>query len=86
MPAGEAEFSAAPSPVRSVMYAMVIGAGDAAAVVAAAPNATNGKLGNTPPVVKRGRRDVGTSFPPRFCGKWVFHSIQRAWSRTGSSW
>jgi hypothetical protein len=43
-PAGDVPFSAAAWPVTSVMYAMVIGAGDAAAFVAAAPKETSGKL------------------------------------------
>ena len=65
--AGDDPFSAAAWPVTSVMYAMVIGAGDAAAVVAAAPNETNGKLAMAAISETRmaWRRHT---FPPWYCG------------------
>lgn len=64
--AGDVPFSAAAWPVTLVMYAMVIGAGGAAAIVAAAPNETKGRLAMAASSEARTAR-CRYIFPPQFC-------------------
>ena len=67
-PAGEFEFSEPPSPVRSVMYAMVIGEAEARTAAPAGADGTAANMSGSPataaartaPTVRRVRTDVAS--------------------------